>query len=412
MANFNYQYSYSPGIAPSASIQYFERTLLEDMQADLIHARDGQKRSLPKGNGKTVNFRRLTPLTAITDPLIEGVTPDGQNMQETEFTAMVKPYGGHIAMSDEFDMYTLDNLTQEAAKLLSNQANLSLDTISRDALHAGMNVAFAGGKTSRASLTSADVLTGAMIKKIVRNLKRKNVAPFPDGYYHAIVHPDTVFDLTNDPMWLDVARYQDKAKVEKYELGTMYKVKFFESTNAKVFTNGGQSLFKSSTSGSAVTSIAASADFDAATKAFTTAVVMTADDARALTGKLVDVTFTGGRETVCVERVDYNTGKIYLRWVPTNAANMTAAKNATIVPTGGGASGADVYSTIVYGADSYGTIELGGTGRNVRVIMKAPGELGNDPLNQRCSVGWRCDGFCTVILQDDFICRIEHGATA
>lgn len=411
--NYNMQYTYSQGIQPSMAIQYFERTLLENMQAELIHSRDGQKRTLPLNNGKTVNFRRFTPFAAITDPLVEGVTPDGQSLEETAFTAMVKPYGGYVSMTDEFNLYALDNLTQETAKLLSDQANLSLDTISRDALHAGMNVTFAGGKTARSALTAADVLTGAIIKKTVRNMKRKNVKPFADGYYHAIVHPDTVFDLTSDPMWLDIAKYQDKQKVEKYELGTMYGVKFYESTNAKTFTTAGQSLYKSSTTGAAVTEIVASANYDAATRTLTTALTMTADDARALTGKLVDVTFGSNRATVCVERVDYQLGKIVLRWNPANTSAMTTANSLKIVPTGAGASGAEVYSTIVYGADAFGTIELGGNGQNVSVIIKEPGSSGVlDPLNQRGSIGWRVKGFCTVILQDDFICRIEHGATA
>lgn len=67
-------------------------------------------------------------------------------------------------------------------------------------------------------------------------LRGKNAKTFPDGYYHdAIVHPDVEFDLTSDAMWVDVAKYQDKSKIEKYEIGCMMGVKFFRSTNAKVF---------------------------------------------------------------------------------------------------------------------------------------------------------------------------------
>lgn len=402
-------YSYSRGIAPGLMQQYYERSLLENMQPELLHSRDGQKRTLPLGNGKRVQFRRFTPFDAITEPLAEGVTPDGQTLTETAFTAMVKPYGGFVELTDEVDLYHLDNINQETAKLLADQAALSIDCISRDALNAGLNVQYANGKANRAALAATDKLTYDEIKKAVRTLKRNNVKPFGDGFYHAIVHPDTVFDLTSDPMWVDVAKYQDKGKVEKYELGTIYKVKVFESTNAKTFT--GDTYIAAN-----IAELAASASFDAENKRMKYSVnTITEDIARALTGKLVNMSADGVLTPMCIERVDPTDKYVYFRWVPdaTVTANWTVAKGAKIVPTGAGASGATVYSTLIYGQNAFGTVELGGTGKNVSVIIKEPGSSGAlDPLNQRGTIGWKVKGFCTVILQDDFIIRLESGATA
>lgn len=405
----NLNYTYSPGVAP-AVVQYYERTLLENMQPEMVHARDAQKRSLPLNNGKRVQFRRFTPFDAITTPLAEGVTPAGQTLVETAFTAMVKPYGGHVELTDEMDFYMLDNMHQETAKLLADQAALSLDTISRNALNAGMNVQYTGSNTTRGTIAASDKLTYADIKKAVRSLRRKNVRPFPDGYYHAIVHPDTVFDLTSDTMWVDVSKYQDKQKVEKYELGTIYKVKFFESTNAMVFK--AKTYLYGTTA-----DITASANFDAVNKCLTTAATISEDVARELTGQLVYVQFTkSSTNTVtpmCIERVDAAAKKIYFRWVPASTSDWTTTNSLKIVPYGGGASGAAVYSTLVYGQDAFGTIELGGNGKNVQILIKPVGSSGAlDPLDQRGTIAWKVKGFCTVILQDDFIIRIESGATA
>lgn len=405
-------YTYSPGVSPSV-IQYYERTLLENMVPEMVHARDAQKRSLPLNNGKRVQFRRFTPFDAITTPLAEGVTPTGQTLVETAFTAMVKPYGGHVELTDEMDFYMLDNMHQETAKLLSDQAALSLDTISRNALNAGMNVQYAGSNTARATIAATDKLTYAEIKKAVRTLRRKNVRPFSDGYYHAIVHPDTVFDLTSDTMWVDVSKYQDKQKVEKYELGTIYKVKFFESTNSMVFK--AQTYLWGTTA-----SLAASADFDVTNKCLTySASGITEDIAREMTGQMVYLQYTvSSANTVtpmCIERWDAVNKKVYFRWVPGTSitSNWTTAKSLTMVPYGGGASGAPVYSTLVYGQDAFGTIELGGNGKNVQILIKPVGSSGAlDPLDQRGTIAWKVKGFCTVILQDDFIVRIESGATA
>lgn len=404
----NLNKTYSPGVAPSV-VEYYERSLLENMKPEMVHNRDAQKRTLPEHNGKTVKFRRFTPFAAITAPLAEGVTPEGQTLTETAFTAMVKPYGGHVELTDEINFYMLDNMHQETAKLLGDQAALSLDTISRNALNAGMNVQYAGGKATRGAVATTDVLTFAEIKKAVRTLKRKNVKPFADGFYHAIVHPDVVHDLTSDTMWVDVAKYQDKQKTEKYELGTIYKVKFFESTNAMVFQAQTYIYGK-------VAALTATA-FDAANKCMTVSEAITADEAREMTGLLVNVQITkSGAATVvpmCIERVDANEKKVYFRWVPASTADWTVANALKVVPYGGGASGAEVYSTLIYGENAFGTIELGGTGRNVEIIINPPGSSGAlDPLNQRGSIAWKVKGFCTTILQDDFIVRVESGATA
>ena len=404
----NLNKTYSPGVAPSV-VEYYERSLLENMKPEMVHNRDAQKRTLPEHNGKTVKFRRFTPFAAITEPLAEGVTPAGQTLTETAFTAMVKPYGGHVELTDEINFYLLDNMHQETAKLLGDQAALSLDTISRNALNAGMNVQYANSKTSRGALASTDKLTFAEIKTAVRNLKRKNVKPFADGFYHAIVHPDVVHDLTADTMWVDVSKYQDKVKTERYELGTIYKVKFFESTNAMVFK--AQTYIYGTK-----TSLTATA-FDAATKCMTVSDSISEDDARAMTGMLVNVQITKSSANsvtpMCIERVDATNKKVYFRWVPASTTDWTTTNALKIVPYGGGASGADVYSTLIYGENAFGTIELGGTGRNVQIIINAPGSSGAlDPLAQRGTIAWKVKGFCTVILQDDFIVRLESGATA
>lgn len=404
----NLNYTYSPGVSPSV-VQFFERSLLKNMKPEMVHNRDAQKRTLPEHNGKTVKFRRFTPFPAITKPLAEGVTPDGQTLVETAFTVMVKPYGGHVEITDELNLYMLDNMHQETATLLSDQAALSLDTISRNALNAGLNVQYVGDNTSRGTITADDILTYAEIKKAVRTLKRRNVKPFSDGYYHAIVHTDVVHDLTSDPMWVDVAKYQDKQKTEKYELGCIYKVKFFESTNAMVFQP--QTYIFGNVAALTAT------EFNAEKKYMSVSATITPDEARELTGKLVNVQYTSNGSTyttpMCIESVDYDEKRVYFRWVPNDTTNWTVANTLKVVPYGGGAAGADVFSTLVYGQDAYGSVELGGNGRNVHIIINPPGSAGaDDPYAQRGTIAWKVKGFCTAILQDDFIVRIESGATA
>lgn len=407
----NLNKSTSAGVAPGL-VDYYEKKLLENVKPEMVHARDAQRRPLPENNGKHVNFRRMIPFDPVTAPLSEGVTPTGQTIRQTAFTAMVKPYGRHVEITDELDLYHLDNLHRETATLLSDQAALSLDTICRDAMCAGMNVQYAGSATSRGALAATDKLTAADIKKAVRTLKRANCKPFADGFYHAIIHPDAVFDLTaNSSEWIDVAKYQDKSKIERYELGCLYKVKFFESTNAKVF-KAATYLYGTKTSLTIAT-------VNAANRTVTVSEAISEDEARELTGKMVDVEYTKSTAktvtSMCVERVDAANKKIIFRWMPGSATTdeWTTTNSAKIVPTGGGASGVNVYGTLVYGQNAFGNVELGGTGKNVKIIINPPGSAGaDDPLEQRGTIAWKVKGFCCVILQDSFMVRIEHGATA
>jgi len=384
----------SGGVAPGV-VDYYERTLVENARPEMVHGRDAQKRTLPEHNGKHVQFRRMIPYEACTEPLKEGVTPAGQEIKQTAFTAMVKPYGRHVELTDELNFYQLDNMHQEVAKLLSDQAVLSLDTICRDALCAGMNVQYANKKTARSAISAADKLTPEEIKQAVRTLRRNNCQPFEDGFYHAIVHPDAIYDLTADEQWIDVAKYQDKDKIERYELGCMYKVKFFESTNAKIFK--GESYLFGTTAKLTIASC------DEANRCVTVSEALTADAARELSGKLVQV----GANPMCIDRVDYAGKKITFRWMPEGGVS------GSITPTGGGADGAPVYGTVIYGQNAYGDIELGMGGENVKIIINPPGSSGAaDPLEQRGTIAWKVKGFTCVILQDAFIVRVEHGASA
>ncbi len=390
----------SAGVAPGV-VDYYERTLLDNVQPEMVHGRDAQKRLLPEHNGKHVQFRRMVPYEACVEPLKEGVTPDGQEIRQTAFTAMVKPYGRHVELTDELNFYQLDNMHQEVAKLLSDQAVLSLDTLCRDALCAGMNVQYPTGKTARSAIAASDKLAAADIKKAVRTLRRSNCQPFPDGFYHAIVHPDAIYDLTADAAWVDVAKYQDKEKIERYELGCMYKVKFFESPNAKVFKP--ETYLFGTTASLALSSV------DAAKRQITLSAALSSEDARALTGKMVMV----GSTPMCVERVDASGKKLTFRWMPEASVSSAWDASTSITPAGGGADGAPVYATLVYGQNAYGNIELGLGGENVKIIINPPGSSGAaDPLEQRGTIAWKVKGFCCTILQDAFIVRIEHGATA
>lgn len=77
---------------------------------------------------------------------------------------------------------------------------------------------------------------------------------------------------------------------------------------------------------------------------------------------------------------------------------------------GAGAVGIDVYSTIVFGSDAYGTTRI--SGEAMKNIVKPLGSAGSaDPLDQRATSGWKAT-FVAKILNDAFLVRLEHAVSA
>ena len=418
MPNANTNYSYSSGIAPTLLESYLQRRALKNVEPNLGYMRDAQMIEQPKNNGKHVTFFRYTELQAIDKPLFEGVTPDGQSLSETAFSVMTKNYGGWMSYTDEIDLWHVDSKTQAMSDRLNRQAQLTLDSVCRDAICSGLNVMFPGAVTARASIASTDKISYAMIKKAVRNLKMKGAQPFEDGYFHAKIDHETYYDLTEDQNWKDANTYQDKSREQKYLLGELYNVRFYAVDNGKVFKN--ESYLYDTTASLAMANVAYNRDTRTMTVAQPTAAIGP-DIARWLTGKLVYVHVGTSNTLMCIEKVTPGTStvEIKFRWQPAASVtntwvyNSTAANNTTITPTGGGNS-VNVHASLIYGKDAFGCVKLGGAGKpNIQMIVKPLGSEGStDPLNQRGSIAWKVPFFCCAVLQDDFIVRLEHAVSA
>lgn len=291
---------------------FYDRTLIENAEPELVHDQWAQTRDIPKNGGKTIEFRKYDQLPKALTPLTEGVTPEGQEMKVTKLEATVKQYGGFVALSDLLILTAIDNNIVEASELIGSQAGRTLDTISREVMNAGTNVQYAEGQvTSRAAITSDMKLTVKAVKMAVRFLKKQNAKRI-NGYFYGIINPDCSFDLTEDEKFVEVVKYKTPEKIYNGEIGAIEGVRFVETTEAKIFT-------------------------------------------------------------------------------------------------GAGASGIDVYSTLILAANAYATTKIKGGG--LETIIKQLGSAGTaDPLDQRATVGWKALKV-TEILSQQYMVRIESAST-
>ena len=225
---------------------FYDMTLIDEAQANLVHDQFGQKRPIPQGSGKTIEFRKFAALTKALTPLTEGVTPDGKGLTVTTITATVNQYGDFITQSDVLELTALDNTILEATKLLGRQAGLTLDTIVRNVMQSGTNVTYcpkvaADGTetavTSRNGLDTTCQLTVKVIQQVVAKLRAQN-APTIGGKYVAIIHPYVAYDLMRDPEWIDAHKYAKPDNLYEGEIGEVAGVRFVQTSEAKIYSGG------------------------------------------------------------------------------------------------------------------------------------------------------------------------------
>lgn len=222
---------------------FYDMTLIDMAQPELVHDQFGQKRPIPKGRGKKIEFRKYAPLAKALTPLTEGVTPKGNKLSVSTIEATVQQYGDFIEISDVLDLTAIDNNLVEATKLEGSQAGRTLDTLTREVLMGGTNVQYAEGQVAARNLLKGGAadgnhyLTVQAVKMAVRTLKAMNAKKI-GGSFVGIIHPDVSFDLMNDPEWEAVKQYDPKDWYEG-EIGRIGGVRFVETTEAKIFAAAG-----------------------------------------------------------------------------------------------------------------------------------------------------------------------------
>ena len=229
----------STGLTPGMQT-YYNRELLRTFEPELVHLQFGDEHRMPENSGLVMNMRKIIPLEANTNTLSEGEPGESVMLTETEVTVKLEQYGEYARCTDKLDLSHLDMNILRKTKLFGDAGARSIDAVVREELATCTNVIYAGGKTSRSALTSADKLTTKELRKAVRKLKKAHAQTF-GGSYIAIVGPDTFYDLQDDETFVAVSRYQDKEAVYTGEIGRLFGCRIVETTEAKVFEGAGAS---------------------------------------------------------------------------------------------------------------------------------------------------------------------------
>ena len=228
----------------------YNRMLLNRAVDTLMFDKFGMAKSIPaKSNTKKGFAYRYKNMLPATTPIVEY---DGSNIKSSNKIVResveyeVKHYGDYIEITDELDLYDYDNIKTSFTNILADQAALTVDTITRDALRGGTNVIYANGATTRLELVDgnklaviADLKLAALKLKNQRGVKFRSVivgsskigtTPIRSAYV-GITSPEVVEDLRLLVGWKNVEDYAGGQTISEDEVGSYGDFRFVENTN-------------------------------------------------------------------------------------------------------------------------------------------------------------------------------------
>ena len=227
--------------------EFYSQYLIKDVGPNLLHAQFLESEKLPRNHGRTIEWRKWENFRKKTAPLVEGVTPEPSKLSVNPIRATLTQHGDWTLLTDLVQLQTVDNTLVEYTEKHSQNAKLTLDTITREKIIAGCtNVAFAGGAQSIDGVTATSYITPNDVAKMATYLKNNNAPTFSDGSYVAIIHPSVAYDLMTNDKWIDVVKYSSATQIFSGEIGKLYGVRFVQSTEAKIEkaeTEGGVDIF-------------------------------------------------------------------------------------------------------------------------------------------------------------------------
>ncbi len=395
---------YSDPAALSAEMKtFYDKALITLATPALVHDQFGQHRPIPSGSGKTIEFRKFNTLGKAMTAIQEGVTPAGNKLSVSPVTVTVDQYGDYIEMTDLFELTSIDNVIMEATRVLADQAGRTVDTVVRNVLLGGTNVNYCPAQgedflytenTSRSTLDGTSLLSVKEVFRAAAQLRAQN-APTFDGSYVAIIHPYVAYDLMQEAgdRFIDIAKYANPEALLTGEIGTLGGVRFVQTSEAKIYYGDDLST--------AARNLTVSS-YSASDKKITLKESLGESEAAALAGRYILV----GSELAHI--VSATAGAANAAYVTLEEAlEGTASANTVIYPGEGGKEGQAVFATLFLGRDAYGSTEIAGGG--IEHIVKQKG-AGNDPLNQRSSVGWK-GVKAAVRLAEPYMVRVESGSS-
>ena len=236
---------------------FYDTELLENARVELVYAQFAKKQPLPRGRGKTVEWRKWNTF-ARAGKLTEGVIPTGQKFGMSVKTASIDQYGTFAAVSDQLELHAYDDVILGATEEMGASLAETQEVLIRDALLTNTNVLYCDNVTEDGTFVSTPTscatmaaggttgssdsapngwakLTPDMVAKAVTKMKKDRV-PMIHGKYAMVIHPSVAYDLRKSKDWVEAHKYAATTELFNGEIGELHGMRFIEDVFAPVLT--------------------------------------------------------------------------------------------------------------------------------------------------------------------------------
>ena len=229
---------------------YYDRVALTKALPLLTFRKFGQKRPIPKNQGKIIRFTRWGRLSVATTPITEGITPVGNKMTYSDITATLNQFGDFVLITDHVTMTGIDPILTEAVSQLGYQQGETFDILSRDELLTGSNAIYANGIGRTAvntKIADEDILKAvralkvAMAKPVMKQVNasvKYNTTPIRPSFI-GVCHVYAEQDIEAITGFIPVEKYASQQDIMEGEFGQYAGVRFISTTQAPEFLGGG-----------------------------------------------------------------------------------------------------------------------------------------------------------------------------
>lgn len=223
----------------SALLISYITDIVRNLEPELHFLNFGRRKDIPAGFNKLV-FPKVSQIsTQNVSTITEGTTPTSLTWGSDAVEATVTQYGLVIQVSDLLVRNSAVEVINNCATEVKNALARKLDAVAQAKLITGTQVIYAGGKTSRNDITSADIFSHTLIAKAVGKLRANSARPIEGRYFVMIAHPNVVTDLTLETTAGSIISlaYTSASELKEGQIGEFRGARILQSGNVQTVTN-------------------------------------------------------------------------------------------------------------------------------------------------------------------------------
>ena len=197
--------------------------------------------------GSSVVFSLYQDLAAATNTLTETVDPDAVAISDVNTVSVtLNEYGNTVLNTRKLGEFAFSDVDPAVANIVAYNLADSIDQVVVNTLIGGTNVIYSGDADATASVTAADTIDNADIRKAVAKLRAGNAVPREGMLYAAYIHPEVAHDLRGETGALafeDIRKYTEPnvGNILNQVTGVLGGAYFVETPRAYNATDGDSS---------------------------------------------------------------------------------------------------------------------------------------------------------------------------